>query len=505
MNIQQAKTEISNTLRAYLHKGEDGRYTYPTVRQRPILLMGPPGIGKTAIMEQIAEECGVGLVAYTITHHTRQSAIGLPHIEERIFDGVKVSVTEYTLSEIVSSVYETMERTGNKEGILFLDEINCVSETLAPTMLQLLQNKTFGNHKVPDGWVIVAAGNPPEFNKSVREFDIVTLDRVRQIDVEADLSVWMDYARVRGVHGAILSYLTIKPDRFYMVEQQEEQMDFVTARGWEDLSALLKSYEAFGISVGMDQVIQFLHKDSVARDFAAYYALYCKYGMDYGVAELLAGDLSEEEYAQKTAMASGGGFEERFTVVNLVLEHLLVGCERYAWEDTLAVRLHSALQQLGKRLDKPASEEVLSEYIQAGWKALETKEKNGLLNGLEIRVEREMLKRLEEMELSVRGAHLREGEEILNSLREQFDIDLSRRSELVEALQEQLNRAFEWLSACFGDGQEMVLFVSSLTRSPRAMDYIGRHGCEPYLRYSEALLYQKREMELQQACKELLQ
>lgn len=67
-----------------------------------------------------------------------------------------------------------MERTGNREGILFLDEINCVSETLAPTMLQFLQNKTFGSHKVPEGWIIVAAGNPPQYNKSVREFDILT-------------------------------------------------------------------------------------------------------------------------------------------------------------------------------------------------------------------------------------------------------------------------------------------------------------------------------------------
>ena len=77
------------------------------------------------------------------------------------------------MSEIVASVYEKMEQTGWKEGILFLDEINCVSETLAPAMLQFLQCKSFGNHKIPEGWIIVAAGNPPEYNKSVREFAMV--------------------------------------------------------------------------------------------------------------------------------------------------------------------------------------------------------------------------------------------------------------------------------------------------------------------------------------------
>ena len=57
------------------------------------------------------------------------------------------------MSEIIASVYERMETTGQKEGILFLDEINCVSETLAPTMLQFLQTKTFGNTRLPEGWV----------------------------------------------------------------------------------------------------------------------------------------------------------------------------------------------------------------------------------------------------------------------------------------------------------------------------------------------------------------
>ena len=135
MNIKQAKQEIANTLKAYLTKDELGNYLIPAIRQRPVLLMGPPGIGKTQIMEQIAAEEGVGLVAYTITHHTRQSAIGLPFIEKRTYGDQEYSITEYTMSEILASVYQLMERTGLKEGILFLDEINCVSETLAPMML----------------------------------------------------------------------------------------------------------------------------------------------------------------------------------------------------------------------------------------------------------------------------------------------------------------------------------------------------------------------------------
>ena len=234
MNIKQAKEEIKHTVMAYLSKDEQGEYRIPVIRQRPILLMGPPGIGKTQIMEQIAMECKIGLVAYTITHHTRQSAVGLPMIKEESFDGTTYPVTEYTMSEIIASIYRKMKKTGQKEGILFIDEINCVSETLAPTMLQFLQCKTFGNQAIPEGWLIVAAGNPPEYNKSVRDFDMVTLDRVRYLNIEADYKVWKEYARAKHLHNAILSYLELRQKNFYRVEADVDGIRFVTARGWED-------------------------------------------------------------------------------------------------------------------------------------------------------------------------------------------------------------------------------------------------------------------------------
>ena len=118
MNIKRAKQEIKDAVEAYLLKDAYGAYEIPVIRQRPILLLGAPGIGKTQIMEQIARECGIGLVSYTITHHTRQSAIGLPFISEREYGGEKKAVTEYTMSEIVASIYEKMKKTGLREGIL---------------------------------------------------------------------------------------------------------------------------------------------------------------------------------------------------------------------------------------------------------------------------------------------------------------------------------------------------------------------------------------------------
>ncbi len=336
MNIKQAKQEITNTLKAYLAKDQLGNYLIPTVRQRPVLLMGPPGVGKTQIMEQIAAETGVGLVAYTITHHTRQSAIGLPFIEKRTYGGEEVSVTEYTMSEILSSVYQLMERTGLQEGILFLDEINCVSETLAPMMLQFLQCKTFGNQALPEGWLIVAAGNPPEYNKSVRDFDVVTLDRVKRIDVEEDYGVWKEYARRKNLHGAILSYLDIKKDNFYRIENTADGLQFATARGWEDLSELLYAYETLGIRADREVVGQYIQMPRIAKDFANYLEMFYKYQKTYHVEGILSGTWENITVLELREAP----FDEKLSVMGLVLSRLSEEARNTRCQDALTDALH---------------------------------------------------------------------------------------------------------------------------------------------------------------------
>lgn len=239
MNIAQAKDQIESAMKAYFTKDEFGAYRIPIEKQRPVFMIGPPGIGKTAIMEQIAAELGVGLVSYSMTHHTRQSALGLPYITEKEYGGRSYQVTEYTMSEIIGSIYDLMRETGLNEGILFLDEINCVSETLAPCMLQFLQYKVFGQHRVPPGWILVTAGNPPEYNKSVRDFDTVTWDRLKRIDVEPDYETWKEYAYKKGVHASVMTYLAARKKDFYKVENTAEGKRFATARGWDDLSEMI--------------------------------------------------------------------------------------------------------------------------------------------------------------------------------------------------------------------------------------------------------------------------
>ena len=314
MNIKEATNHIKNTVIAYLEKNEDGSFFIPVEKQRPVFLYGPPGIGKTAVMEQIANELNIGLVSYSMTHHTRQSAIGLPFIAKKTFDEKEYSVSEYTMSEILASVYNYIEETGKKEGILFLDEINCVSETLAPSMLRFLQYKTFGSHEVPKGWIVVTAGNPPEYNKSVREYDIATLDRIKKIDVEASYDVWKEYAVNNNVHPAILAFLDIKRDCFYSIENTPAGKRFVTARGWEDLSRIMCLYEKKNLEIDESLIEQYIQSPAVAQDFSNYYSAFRKLKDIFNTEKILNGDFDNTLIEEIKSL----GISEKLGLINIL-------------------------------------------------------------------------------------------------------------------------------------------------------------------------------------------
>lgn len=347
MNIKEATIHIKNTIIAYLEKNEDGSFFIPVEKQRPVFLYGPPGIGKTAVMEQIANELNIGLVSYSMTHHTRQSAIGLPFIAKKTFDEKEYSVSEYTMSEILASVYDYIEETGKKEGILFLDEINCVSETLAPSMLRFLQYKTFGSHEVPKGWIVVTAGNPPEYNKSVREYDIATLDRIKKIDVEASYDVWKEYAVNNNVHPAILAFLDIKKNCFYSIENTPAGKRFVTARGWEDLSRIMCLYEKKALTIDEALIEQYIQSPSIAQDFSNYYSAFKKLKDIFDTEKILNGDFDNNIIEETKAL----GISEKLGLINILSDGITLKAKDIVTESNY---IKEALKQLK---DKEANEE----------------------------------------------------------------------------------------------------------------------------------------------------
>ena len=529
MNIKRAKEEIKDTIEAYLLKDENGEYVIPSIRQRPVLLIGPPGVGKTQIMEQIARECRIGLVAYTITHHTRQSAVGLPFIEKKMFGGREYAVTEYTMSEIVAAIYNKIEDSGLEEGILFIDEINCVSETLAPTMLQFLQCKTFGSHRIPEGWIIAAAGNPPEYNKSVREFDVVTLDRIKRIDVEPDLGVWKEYAYQENIHPAVISYLGIKGQYFCHIETTVDGKMFATPRGWEDLSQLIQVYETLGKKADREVIGQYIQHPRIAKDFANYLELYYKYQNEYQVEAILDGVISEV-LCDKVARAS---FDERLSVTGLLLSKLTSGFKELFMENQVMERLMEQLKGYRQELEHASREqtenrrradEILAHLAEDMENDRLRQKKNGLLGRQEDRILRRCGSVMEGYVQQMRS-------DMAGNTSENTDGNLAgkmpervkqntagkdeawqwvrgrfmERSDAYETVKEQLGRklesAFNFMEASFGNGQELVIFVTELNTSAACVWFLDQYECERYYRYNKELLFDEQEEAIREKMK----
>ena len=494
MNIKEAKEQIKNAMTAYFTKDEFGGYAIPIEKQRPVFLMGPPGIGKTAIMEQIASELGVGLISYSMTHHTRQSALGLPFIVQKNYGGQEYDVSEYTMSEIIASVYDMMEETGLREGILFLDEINCVSETLAPSMLQFLQYKVFGRHRVPDGWIVVTAGNPPEYNNSVREFDIVTWDRLKRIDVEPDFGVWKEYAYLSNVHPAIISYLDVKHSDFYKIESTVDGKSFVTARGWSDLSDMIKLYEKHGLKVDNALVSQYLQNKKIARDFAVYYDLYMKYKSDYQIGEILSGKASEEIKRR----AKAAKFDERLALLSLILDGVNEGMRAVANEEDMLSALLACLKEVRAGLSNSAADAVklLGEKASAVRAKIEKGKASSSLSAEKRHTLNLTAAALEEEAALIERNGRPTGAEAFALLKKDFDSRVAALKRNAEAAGKKLSNAFAFLEEVFGEGQELLILVTELTINAHSSRFISRYGCKEYFAHNKELLFYERRKEL---------
>ncbi len=490
MNISQAKEQIKNAMTAYFEKDEFGEYLIPEEEQRPVFLMGPPGIGKTAIMKQIAQELGVGLVSYSMTHHTRQSALGLPFIEKKSYGGKEYSVSEYTMSEIIASVYDLMEDTGLTEGILFIDEINCVSETLAPSMLQFLQYKTFGRHKVPNGWIVVTAGNPPEYNNSVREFDIVTWDRLKVVDVKPDYDVWKEYAYQKTVHPAIMTYLDIKKADFYRIETTVDGKRYVTARGWTDLSTMIRLLEKKNIKVDETLVSQYLRHKKVAKDFVIYYDLFNKYRVDYQVSNILMGK-ADDTIKERAKTAK---FDERLSLIGLILdsigEHLRSVCH---YELSLTEYMNILKSTRSKiQNGQKSTDEIISDEADKLRGKLETSKRAAGISADEQYALHKTIQMLSELEKKLKNS----SDDPLGIIKTDFASCTAKLKKQADSTSEMLENIFTFCEECFVEGQELIILVTELTVNYYSSRFISRYGCKKYFEHNKEMLFYERHKQI---------
>lgn len=492
MNIQEAKNQIKNAITAYLTKDEYDNYMIPTEKQRPVFLIGAPGIGKTAIIEQIAQELDLPVVSYSMTHHTRQSALGLPFISQKNYDGKEYSVSEYTMSEIIASVYDMREKTGKKEGILFLDEINCVSETLSPVMLQFLQYKVFGKHRVPDGWIIVTAGNPPEYNNSVHDFDIVTLDRLKKIDVAPDYYCWRSYAVNANIHPSIISFLDANADKFYKVETTAEGKSFITARGWEDLSRMINVYEKNDVEVDSDLICQYIQNNKIARDFSCYYDLFNKYKSDYRVDKIIDGEADDEIKSR----AREAKFDERIALLSVLTDGIISRLDDVILNDEVLSEYMTIVKNFKSESARVgfSAENCISNEIKKQSDAIEIGKAAGTLSVRERKKHKRVISTLESVSRLISDDLA--ADDAFAVIKDDFDLRKKENKKIADTAKKQLDNVFKFLDEAFEDNRETVIFTTEMTINKYASKFLARYGSDEYFCHNKDMLVYGRQAEI---------
>lgn len=481
MNIKEAKITVENTVRIYSQRNEWGEYVIPRSQKRPVMLIGAPGIGKTDIMKQVAADTGLPLLCYTMTHLTRQSLIGLPALRQVVYDGKPYDVTENTLSDMMAAILRMQELSGKSEGILFLDEVNCVSETLSASMLDLLQNKRIGNHQIPDGWILITAGNPPQYNKAVKEYDLATLDRLRTIQIEPNFSVWKEYAYSAGTHPAVLAFLESNEDLFYKINSTVDGKQYATARGWSDLSVAIYAYERENIPVDEGLVEQYITNREIARKFAVYYALFRKYRMDYSISDILDGT------APETAVSKGrqSSFDERLSVISMFMEAVNVQAKK-------AMVMHESLQGIVKEFRKIKKNLSGKTSVDSMVRSFSDTTRESMEKAMESNSLDPQKKEIWQTTLSLLDRYLGEipigsNEDQFKKLKASYTKDVKALDRLTEKTSTSLKNAFVFIEKAFGEA-EMTLFVTNVTASRHTADFITAYGCDEYFKHNANLL-----------------
>ena len=399
---------------------------------------------------------------------------------------------------------------------------------------------------------MVTAGNPPEYNKSVREYDIVTLDRLKVINVEPNFDVWKEYALNNNVHGSILSFLEIKKEFFYIVETTTEGKNYVTARGWEDLSKMIYLYEKNNIKVDETLISQYIHHKAVSKEFSVYYDLYNKYKSDYQIGNIVNGNATED-IKNRARLAK---FDERISLLGLLIDNISSNMASTVENEACIMEYLDVLKYIKAEITgdfTKIKEEEKNEREKrlASEKSVEN-EKDLLASGVEVgennsqlkirvkrdpKLEEEKYKKLNYMDSL--NKHILEEREKLNIyltsgtltpmdskkfnyviktlmyLLEEFKVEgvenndtsfeLIRRdyeqkvaahTKRVEITKNNIENVFKFVEEVFGEGQEMVILVAELTTRYAAAKFISTFGSDSYFKHNKEVLFYERKQEL---------
>jgi hypothetical protein len=200
---------------------------------RPVFIWGPPGIGKSALVEQFAQEVGLDCVSLLGSQLAPEDLIGVPRIEGN------------------RSVFCPPRMIARDDPyLLFVDELNACSFEVQKAFYSLINDRRLGEYRLPGGSIVVGAGNRAQDQAIVKPMSSALMNRMLHVELKPTVRDWLNWAYGHGIHDWVIRYIETRPDHLCAQPPKTEET-FSTPRSWHILSDALHAY---GSDVKPDEI-----------------------------------------------------------------------------------------------------------------------------------------------------------------------------------------------------------------------------------------------------------
>ncbi len=218
----------------------------------PLFIWGPPGIGKSSVVKQIANDHKLQFIDLRLSLLDPTDLKGIPFFDQKN-------------NQAVWAAPNFLPKDKNSSGILFLDEINTAPPSVQASAYQLILDRKVGDYLLPDGWSIVAAGNRENDRGVTYRMPPPLANRFVHLEMEVDFEDWKFWAYKSGVDISIISFLNFDKEKLFVFDPNSNEKSFPTPRSWEYVDKILKSklsqkllLESISGTVGKDTAIEFM-------------------------------------------------------------------------------------------------------------------------------------------------------------------------------------------------------------------------------------------------------
>jgi hypothetical protein len=193
----------------------------------PLFIWGPPGVGKSTIVQNIAKKNEMELIDIRASLLDPTDLRGIPTVEN---------------GQAKWCPPTFLPHEPNSKGILFFDELNAAPALVQASLYQLTLDRRIGEYQLPKGWRIIAAGNRATDRAVVFRMPSALINRFVHLDFEADFEDWRDWSISRKIHPLVLGFLSTRPELLFKMDKPDKP--FPTPRSWEMVSDILDKFKS---------------------------------------------------------------------------------------------------------------------------------------------------------------------------------------------------------------------------------------------------------------------